>query len=362
MTGRLELAAALERTRSWLERRGALLSRRLPPPPFLAALSQVESEIGADLRARHADDIARAQRDLLASLGPAGDAPPRTDAIETLSERLVSELRARMECVPWDRPLLGAVARFDQALPTDAGELMDDQRLDASVRRELVRVLDVQTRRAGDYLVLADLVDPLYPVDPRLRTSLLDIASGPGGFAIAVARAARGRRAVEVVASDADDGYLDLGRARAETAGVSDLVAFRRIDAFDLERELGAFRPDIVTCTRSLHHFGVRGSARLLAQALRHAVRGVMFVDIGRSISRMLMAAGAGIGSGNWRFAYDAVISVRKAFTPEELRLVLACIPGTEHLEIFFTPPAYVVVRGAARGPIRLAEDGRAAR
>ena len=363
MVAGLKIERMAERTRVWLERQSALISRRLPPPPFQSALSRIEREIGDSLLSCHAREIAKIHQDFLGCL-PKGRRhsapPPRTEAMEEMAERLVTRLRVRMECVPWDRPLLGLVARLDQCLPTTAGEHMDDQRLASPVRRNLVRVLDQQTRRAGDYLVLADLVKSLYPPATDTPTSILDIASGPGGFAIAVARAARGKRNLHIVASDVDAEYLEIGKSRAEEAGILDLVEFRPIDAFRLGDELAGWRPDIVTCTRSLHHFGVRGTTRLLALALRYAVRGVLFVDIGRSISRMLMAAGAGISSCNWRFAHDAVVSVRKSFTPEELRLVAACVPGGESLEVFYTAPAYIVARGFAGGPATLGQGDAA--
>src|SRR6185503_18482519 len=124
-----------------------------------------------------------------------------------------------------------------------------------------------------------------------------------------------------------------------------DVVEFVALDAFRLSQADLKVRPDIVTCTRTLHHFGIAKTTKLLLNAVEAAARGILLVDISRSISRLLMAAGAGIASGNWRFAHDAVVSVRKSFTPQELRIVAACIPGGDTLDIFYTAPAYVVVR-----------------
>jgi 2-polyprenyl-3-methyl-5-hydroxy-6-metoxy-1,4-benzoquinol methylase len=180
-------------------------------------------------------------------------------------------------------------------------------------------------------------------------TTILDLGSGPGGFPIAVARSA-GDRALRIVATDVRPEYLAMGAEQAHAAGVSGTVEFRRLDAFRLVPDLGDWRPDVITCMRTLHHFGVRRTTRLLALALHTARRGILFVDIARSVSRLLMAAGAGVMSGNRRFAHDAVISVRKAFTPAELRLMAACVPGGDALEISYHAPAYLVARGAATG------------
>jgi SAM-dependent methyltransferase len=343
------LARWQDQAQSWLERQSARLSRGLRPPPFLAELTRVEQTIASDVFARNAAAVADAGQDFLASLALSreGRGEPNTAPMEAIAERMIGEVRARMECMPWDRPLLGLTARLDQRMPTSVEEFMDDARLTKSDRRDLVEALDRQTRRAGDYLVLVDLLLPLLLDVAGTPPTIFDIGSGPGGFPIALARAMKD---VRVVASDVDTDYLALGRARAKRLGLRGAVEFRRVDAFRLPNELGNLRPEIITCTRTLHHFGIRGTTRLMALALHTATHGIFFVDIVRSISRMLMAAGAGIASGNLRFAHDAVVSVRKSFTPTELQLIAACVPGGAGLKIFYTAPAYIVARGRAAG------------
>jgi 2-polyprenyl-3-methyl-5-hydroxy-6-metoxy-1,4-benzoquinol methylase len=317
----------------------------------MRALGEVERTLVETLLSEHTGSIAEAHAYANAARDQAADAGmPATAPAEALAERLVTSLRERMECVPWDRPLLALAARLDQAMPTDEGEYMDDHRVAEPTRAALIRTLDEQTHRAGDYLVMADLLAPLLdalgPAASGSPRTVLDLGSGPGGFPIAVARQFGASRGVHVVASDIDQEYLDIARASAEAEDVLGLMRFQRLDAFHLQRELDGWRPDIITCTRSLHHLGVRGTVRVLSQSLACATGALLFVDIARSISRMLMATGAGVGSGNWRFLHDAVISVRKAFTPGELRLICASVPGAETLDIFYTPPAYLVAQG----------------
>jgi len=360
----------LGRIRGWMEARAAQLSRALPPPPFMDSLTKVESMLADQILVEHAEAIERARRAFSSSVAarrpprsrkvrssrpnraaPKGDPDVDTGALEAVAEQLVSELRARMECLPWDRPLLGLIARTDQKLPTAADEHMDDQALSPDVRRKLVATLEKQTRNAGDYLVLADLFLSDLPAPRGKPLTVLDLGSGSGGFPVSVARAAAGRP-LRLVASDVDPEYLALGARQAREAGVLGIssegpsLEFRRLDAFHLLRELGPWRPDVITCTRTLHHLGARGTARILALSLQ-AADAIFFVDIARSISRLIMAAGAGLFSGNRHFAHDAVVSVRKAFTPVELRLICACVPGAEELEFFYTAPAYLVARGS---------------
>lgn len=314
-----------------MESVSARLSRAMPAPPFMAALAQIENFLGVDIRGRHAAELEQARND------------EGTDR-EELAVRLVKELRDRMESIPLDRPLLSLVARLDAALPVDTVECMDDARLDWKTRSKILKVLDRMTRRAGDYIILGDLVRPWCQPDDR-PTFIVDVASGSGGFPIAFARRPDRPKDLRIIASDIGAEYLALGRQAAERAAVTDVVSFRQLDAFRLREQLDGETPDLVTCTRSLHHFGVGGTVRLLAQAVDCARRGVVFIDISRSISRLAMAAAAGFSSGSWRFAHDAAVSVRKAFSVEELRLMAACVPGGDRAEVFFTPPAYAVLR-----------------
>ena len=130
------------------------------------------------------------------------------------------------------------------------------------------------------------------------------------------------------------------------------------LDAFRLRHEAGRWfahlpggRPDLITCTRSLHHFGPGGTAWLLTEAHAVAGHGILFVDIVRSLSRMMMAAAAGVGSGDWRFAHDAVVSVRKSFSLGELRLIAACTPWHRQLDPRYLPPAYAVLQADQARP-----------
>jgi 2-polyprenyl-3-methyl-5-hydroxy-6-metoxy-1,4-benzoquinol methylase len=329
-----------ERVSRRLEERAADLSRAAWPPPFMGAMAEAEEFLATDLLGRNAAQLARAK----AISGAEG-----REVRAALAVRFIRELRARMEEIPRDRPLLSLVARLDAALPTDAGELMDDPRLDWKTRKRILKVLDDMTRRSGDYLVLGDLVRDLFRHQHEEPGALLDLASGSGGFLNAFARRKDRPPHLHLIATDIERAYLEIGRRQADAAHVGGLISFRQLDAFDLEQELDGWKPDVITCLRSLHHFGVAGTVRLLEQAIKCADRHVLFVDIARSISRMMMAAGAGLASGSWRFAHDAVLSVRKAFSVEELRLIAACASGAEEAEVHFTSPAYAVLRVRVR-------------
>ncbi len=343
---RAMLEAIEDRMLPWVEAIGARLSRRLPPPPLLARLARVEAEVVAALLDEHRAQLAEVRE---------SHSRERT---ERLAEVLVSELRVRMENVPGDRPLLGLVGWLDAQLPSDALEFMDEAALDWRRRARIVDVMDRMTRRAGDYLLLSDLVERCLPPAGDRPAVILDIASGPAGFPLAIARTVGRRRRLRIVAGDIDRRYLDLGRQRVERAGLDDQISFMPLDAFRLRDQVTEWfaplpggRPDLITCTRSLHHFGPGGSAWLLTQAHAVAGHGILFVDIVRSLSRLMMAAAAGLGSGDWRFAHDAVLSVRKSFSLGELRLIAACTPWHRQLDPYYVPPAYAVLRAGQEPP-----------
>ena len=341
----------------WLDGKMAHLAARMPPPPFAGPLSQVERTLADDILTRRAPELRRTQDQYRAASRKARRPPAAQeqalDALGALAAEMIGSLRARLACLPSDRPLLSLVARLDAQLPTDALEYMDDPRLDGRKREAVVAALDRVTRHAGDFHLLARLLEPLYGPPAASPTTVLDLASGAGGFPVALAKIAGRPRNLRIIASDLDQAFLEQGRQLAERNGVAELLRFLPLDALTLPREVLGEPVDIVTCTRALHHFGPEATTRMLTRALGCARRGVVFVDISRSISRMFMAAWAGVVSGNWRFAHDAVVSVRKAFTAQEMRLISACVPGGEGLETFYAAPGYVVVRGAKAGPTR---------
>lgn len=69
--------------------------------------------------------------------------------------------------------------------------------------------------------------------------SALDIATGTGDFALALARAVGPTG--KVVGADFSEGMLDLARIKAKQAGLNDIVQFEWADALDLPFEDGRF-------------------------------------------------------------------------------------------------------------------------
>lgn len=327
-----------------LERLGARVSRLLPPPPALWALSARQAPIVDDLLRERQGDIQRAGLEF----------PQRARYLEILADELLAELRLRAAAGDDPNPLLRFARALDAQLPSDAAEIMDDPSFPEDQRLALLRTLDRRTQRAGGYLHFLNALAPLLAPAQGRRLTILDLASGHGGFPLALARHLLSRPDVHVVASDLRPEYLDIGAAQAAEQGLVDKLQFRVIDALRLAELADLDEVDVVTCTQSLHHFTPGQTAVVIAGAVRRARRGILFVDLVRAATRLLMIGCDAATSLSWPYFHDAVVSVRKAYTPEELRLICGCVPGGAGLEVTYLHPAFVAVRtGRRREPRR---------
>jgi SAM-dependent methyltransferase len=319
-----------------VEQLGARISRMVPPPPALRAVSAQQAPIVDALLRSHADDIRRA--------GLAY--PERTGPLERLGDELLAELRLRSGTGPEPGPLLRWASRLH--LPSSAGEIMDDPAFPEDSRLALVRTLDRRTQRGGGYVHFAGALAPMLAPERGRRLTIVDLASGHGGFPLALARLLADRNDVRIVATDLRREYLELGEAQAQELGLSGLVEFRVVDALGLAGAEGLDDADVITCTQSLHHFSPGEAVVMLAGAVRRARRGILFVDLVRAASRLLMIGCDAATSLSWPYFHDAVVSVCKAYLPEELRLLCGCVPGGQGLEVSYLHPAFVAVRTAS--------------
>ncbi len=144
--------------------------------------------------------------------------------------------------------------------------------------------------------------------------TLLDVGTGDGGTLaelLAWARARGGRcRGVG----------LDRGRAAARIAGRRPGAATVRGDARALPLADGAV--DVALCTLTLHHFDEAEATAILAEMRRVARRLVLVSDLERH--RLAWLSARALAATVWRTnrltRHDGPLSVRRAFTPDELR------------------------------------------
>lgn len=218
-----------------------------------------------------------------------------------------------------------ALAALDRAHYRDAPELLDDPSFPVDARQHVLATLDRLNENMGAYDRWVDLLEPvLAPRTDGSPVHVHDLASGHGGFALALKERLTGR--VRVTASDISDDYLELGRVAAARRGLD--VDFVPQDATRLET-LGGPEVDVFVCTQSLHHFGPGMVARMLGEAARKARRAVVFVDGERGLVAALAVGAVMAAAGRaWPVLHDTVVSLRRMYVVEELLLLAHLAPG----------------------------------
>lgn len=268
-----------------------------------------------------------------------GDVGAR-DELATLAEDALGEFRRQVAGAGLGPALW---SRLDRAwLAPDAVELMDMPDLDEVRRTRIIESLDRWNRLSGSYDLFLDELRPLLRADGP--TTILDLASGHGGFAVHLLRAARAEGLdLRVTATDRCMEYLEVGRDAAAAEGLE--LAVRVQDALDL-RNLEPGQYDIVVCTQAQHHFPAGLVAVMFETAARAAGRGVVFIDGSRSAMHAATMAGMGL---LWfrrpDFAHDGVLSLRRFFYPEELALLARIGDWGEGVTARWMPPNHCLLR-----------------
>ncbi|MFL5385879.1 MAG: methyltransferase domain-containing protein [Longimicrobiaceae bacterium] len=198
-------------------------------------------------------------------------------------------------------------------------ELMDEPAQD---REELARSLaDLRgvNRWLGGTRVLLHHLEELIERHPQASYRIVDLATGSGDIPLAVARWARERDLqVEIVATDNHATTLALA---AEHTAHEPAVRTEIADVLHLPWDDDAF--DVALLSTALHHFDdERDCLRVLREMHRVSRIGFIVNDLARS--RMALLGARLLAATVWRThpvtRHDGPLSVRRAFTPAELR------------------------------------------
>ena len=173
-------------------------------------------------------------------------------------------------------------------------------------------------RLLGGESILLDALRPLLDGVPRGgAVEILDVGTGMGDLALAMARLARASgRDPRVVAVDIDPVTVEAAsRHTAEDGSVRVL----RADALRLPFRDGSF--DFVTCSMFLHHFDPASVATLLSSFRSIARRFVVVNDLRRHlVPWAFIGLAARVTRRHPMFVHDAPLSVLRGFTDGELR------------------------------------------
>ncbi len=172
-------------------------------------------------------------------------------------------------------------------------------------------------------------------VPPGATTvSLLDLATGVADIPIAVERwcEARGYD-VNITATDVSPQILAL--AGDQIAG-STRIHLQQADARALPFPNNAF--DVVTCSLALHHFGPDDAVLVLKEMDRLCRTGFIVNDLRRgAVGYGATWVASRLTTRNRLTRNDAPLSVRRAYTPAELRALLD-EAGVENAEVKTLP------------------------
>jgi ubiquinone/menaquinone biosynthesis C-methylase UbiE len=200
-------------------------------------------------------------------------------------------------------------------------ELLDGEEFDpAELAANLRDIRRVNRLLGGAGIVLRHLPELLGGVDADRPLELLDLATGSADIPLAIAAWAK-RRGIQVriVASDASPPVL--AEAQRHAGGRPEIVLARH-DARASGLPDRSF--DVVLCSLALHHFEPDDALRVLAEMRRLARAGIIVNDLRRSRMGFVAAwLAARLTTRNRLTRNDAPLSVRRAYTPAELRDLL---------------------------------------
>lgn len=206
----------------------------------------------------------------------------------------------------------------------------DTRLLDAS----LADLRSVNRWLGGRRAALATFRELLAPLPPA-RYTLLDIATGSADLPRALVEWSRATPTpLSVRATDLHPHTLEA--ARRASAGFPE-IEVERADALALPYADRAF--DFAFCSTALHHFDEEDAVRVLREMARVARRAVVVSDLARSRPALLGAEllAATVWRKNPITRHDGPLSVRRAYTVEELRL-LAMRAGLEGARVRARP------------------------
>lgn len=210
------------------------------------------------------------------------------------------------------------------ALPRVTGsELMDEPAQDPGELEKSLRDLREVNRWLGGTRVVLHYLADLVRRHPRAEYRVLDIATGSGDIPLQVAKWARGEDLqVAIVATDNHPTTLEA--ARAHTAA-EPCIRVEAADAMELPYANESF--DVALFSTALHHFDdERDCIRVLREMHRVCRIGFIVNDLARSRPALLGARLLAVTV--WRThpitRHDGPLSIRRAFTPAELRALAA--------------------------------------
>lgn len=216
-----------------------------------------------------------------------------------------------------------STARLRAPLPrSERSELMDGSIEDQAELAENFRDIErVNSLLGGTSIILRHLPSLLPQAPVAQPVTILDLATGSADIPVAVVRWARRKELkLTVIASDNSVDILELTRAKCE--GFPEILV-QQLDARAVTLPNNSV--DIVLCSLALHHFDPDTAVQVLREMYRLGRNGFILNDLKRG--RLGFAAAwiaSRLTTRNRLTRNDAPLSVRRAYTPAELGVLLS--------------------------------------
>jgi SAM-dependent methyltransferase len=262
----------------------------------------------------------------LDNLRSQGEFPPQwssPDELEMITDHFIERFLAeRLDVSGKLGPGFLIPEMIDRAVRTRETENMDNISATGAEKLDWIRALDRMNQMTQSYThqisLLLPIIGKLYCGKKPVR--ILELASGSGGLAFALARQA-GECGLDITIT-ATDIVAETVSEGNRLATVRELpVTFRKLNAFDFEGlEKGAV--DMVVISQSMHHFRPGQLALMIAQAETHGASAFVGIDGYRSLLLLggvpMVASLQGIDA----FTMDGLISARKFYSELELDII----------------------------------------
>ena len=204
----------------------------------------------------------------------------------------------------------------------EAVELLDQVGHDpGQLAANLGDIRRVNALGGGTRVILRHLPTLLEGIPPRETVTVLDLGTGSADVPVAVADWLRPRdRPCRIVASDISDEVLAVA---AENVRDRREIELARLDAIATGLPDRSF--DVVLCSLTLHHLERADGVRLLREIARVCSVGFILNDVARGWAGYAVAwAASRLATRNPLTRHDMPLSVERAWTPAELRGMLA--------------------------------------
>jgi SAM-dependent methyltransferase len=233
---------------------------------------------------------------------------------------------------------------IDRSIRTEEQERMDNPSLTATQKIRLIKALDNMNNMMSLYPRYISIIEPSIrkiAKEKKRPARILELASGAGGFALAIAaKAKQSSLPVEITGSDIVEEYVEYGNRVAEEQNLP--VLFKTINAFELDA-LDTCACDIILISQSLHHFTPGQLARIIVQSRLHGAAEFLGLDGHRGTDVLagvpLMAMLQGISA----LTLDGYTSARKFYSELELDLIARIATGSMRHTIEFSWPLTVL-------------------